>query len=352
MNFTRTNYDKSDMVLFGGIVFSAIFTLVIWISGFALDRFILEPDQGPAWYYWQLPNPVLINQLILWVLYLAHQLTVWGLIYYGYQQYKTTGKKPTTNLTTYNILIIIANVFFIFLHLIETQLFYDGLAQDVPIWTSQGSVIIMLAVMLILENKRRGYVFGKQVGKPITKEVVEFFRFGHMYIFAWALVYTFWFHPMDNDPQLLTGFFYMFLLFTQLSVAFTKSHLNRKWTALLEGFVAFHAVVVAINNTLSFGSSDMWPMFLSGFLFMVVATYIYGIRLKKRTILTISFVYIIFLIWIYIPVPLGYGRDITYLFRLEALWIPIILYLLGLLFATIIFTIQKVKKGRKIESVS
>lgn len=346
MSFTRLNYDKSDMVLFGGILFSAGFTMLIWFFGFSLDRFILGPDQGPTWYYWQLPNAVLINQIIVWLLYLAHQLTVWGLIYYGYNQYKQVNKKPTTTLTTYNILIIITNVFFIILHLLETQLFYDGLAQDVPIWTSQGSVIVMLAVMLIIENKRRGFIFGKQVGKPITKEVIAFFRHSHMYIFAWALVYTFWFHPMDNDPQLLTGFFYMFLLFTQLSLAFTKSHLNRKWTALLEGFVAIHAVVVAINNTLSFGSSDMWPMFLSGFLFMIVATYIYGIKLKKRTILVITFFYIIFLIWIYVPSPFGYGRDISYLFRFEALWIPIILYLLGLVFAASIFTIQKVKNDK------
>lgn len=348
MSFSRASYEKSESALLGGIIFSAVFTIIIWFTGFSLDRFILGPDQGSAWYYWQLPDPVFINQLIVWLLYLAHQLAVWGLIYYGYQQYKQVGKKPSANLTTYNILIIITNLFFIILHLIETQILYDGLAQDVPIWTSQGSVIVMLAMMLVIENKRRGYLFGKQIGKPITKEVIEFFRFSHMYIFAWALVYTFWFHPMDNDPQLLTGFFYMFLLFTQLSLAFTKSHLNRKWTALLEGFVAIHAVVVAINNTISFGSNDMWPMFLSGFLFMVVGTYIYGIKLQKKTILTISVLYIIFLTWIYIPVPLGYGRDITFLFRLEVLWIPITLYLLGILFAGIVFGIQKVANRKNL----
>lgn len=42
------------------------------------------------------------------------------------------------------------------LHLVQTWLWYDGLAQDVPIWSSQGSVIVMLVLILFLEMPRRG----------------------------------------------------------------------------------------------------------------------------------------------------------------------------------------------------
>ncbi len=41
-------------------------------------------------------------------------------------------------------------------HLVQTWLWYDGLAQDVPIWSSQGSVIVMLVLILFLETPRRG----------------------------------------------------------------------------------------------------------------------------------------------------------------------------------------------------
>ena len=153
--------------------------------------------------------------------------------------------------------VLLINVVFIFLHLVQTHIWFDGLAQDTPIMSSQGSVIVMLAIALILENPRRGLIMGRKIGKPFTTQVVGFFRRTHMYIFSWALVYTFWFHPMATDPQLVSGFFYMFLLFTQVSLAWTPVHLNKGWIILLEIYVASHAVIVAIWNTKFFGGADM-----------------------------------------------------------------------------------------------
>ncbi|MFC1909806.1 hypothetical protein ACFLXC_00740 [Chloroflexota bacterium] len=126
----------------------------------------------------------------------------------------------------------------------------------------------MLAVIIILENPRRGVFLGRKAGKSFTAQVGLFFRRIHTYLFAWALVYTFWFHPMATDPQLLTGFFYMFLLFTQVMLAWTGVHFSRGWMILLESFVAIHALIVVVFNTSFFASADMWPMFFSGFTFM------------------------------------------------------------------------------------
>lgn len=334
MSLTNKSSIKANHLFWGGIVFSFSFVLLIWFTGSFLRDFIIGPDLGAGWYYWQLATSKLLSQVIVWIMYFSHQICLWVLIYWANKNL-TEEVRTTDNLTKYNWFALIINVFFIFLHWLETQIFYDGLAQDVPIFTSQGSVIIMLAVMLIMENKRRGIFFNRKIGTPITKDVIKFFRFSHMYIFSFAIVYTFWFHPMDNDPQLLTGFLYMFFLFTQATLAYTSIHLNKIWTAFLEGFVAIHALIVAIYNTLLFQSTDMWPMFVLGFLFMVVGTYIYGIGLRRKWIILSYILYILLTIWIYIPSPIGYGRDILYLLRLEMLWIPIVLYGLALLFAFI-----------------
>ncbi len=332
------------VLLAGGIAFAFVFTFLIWFFGPLLDRFVLGPDTGPGWYYWQLPSPDAIAQFIVWSFYLAHQFVVWFTIYWAQKNLIAQKTKPTTSLTKYNWAMVIINVIFVSLHLIQTQIWFDGLAQDVPIWTSQGSVIVMLVLILVIENPRRGLFLGKRAGKPFTARVSGLIRRIHMYPIAWALVYTFWFHPMFYDPQLLTGFFYMFLLFTQMTVAYTSVHIDKKWVITVEGFVGVHALVVAIFNTLDHGSTDMWAMFLTGFVFMWVFTYMYALNVRKEVKALVTLLYFAFLAWIYIPAPFGYGRDISYLLRLEMLWIPIILYLLAAIVAGIGYVYLKATK--------
>jgi hypothetical protein len=322
-------------VWLGGLFFSVGFTLLIWLLGSRLQPFlgILLPDQGASWYYWKLPVRGFWTMFVVWTLYLGHQFSLWAAIYWA--QTNIVGNKipPTNVLTKYNVAAIVINVLFISLHLLETQLLFDGLAQDVPIWTSQYSVIIMLTVVLVIENPRRGLFLGKRAGKPFTARVSGFFRHTHMYIFAWALVYTFWFHPMAVDPQLLSGFLYMFLLLTQASLAYTRVHLDKRWIIALESYVAIHALIVAVYNTAFFGSADMWPMFFGGFAFMFAFTYQYALRMRREAHWLIIGLYAVFLAWLYLPTPIGYGRGLSYLTRLEATWIPVILYGLSAAFA-------------------
>ncbi len=312
---------------------------------------ILGPDLGASWYFWKLPARDFVVMLIVWSFYLSHQFAIWGAIYWAQKNLKMYRTQPTHGLTRYNWATILINVVFIILHLIQTQIWFDGLAQDVPIWTSQGSVIVILVIILIIEHLRRGLFMGRKMGKPMTAQVSGFFRRNHPYIIAWALVYTFWFHPMTYDPQLLTGFFYMFLLFTQLSLAYTVVHLNRGWIVLLESFVGVHAFFVAVYNTIMSPatSPDMWPMFASGFAFMFVFTYMYIFRVRREYRWVVFAFYFAALAWIYLPAELGgYGRGLIYLMRLEFLWIPIILYLLAIVFAAIVYLYQK-RRGKATE---
>jgi hypothetical protein len=302
---------------------------------------MLQPDQGAAWYYWKLPTRNDFGMMLTWSTYLVHQLLIWGAIYWASKNLTEYKSQPSKHLTKYNYFVLAVTVVFMFIHLLRTVYFFDGLAQDVPIWTSQGSVIIMLVLILIIEHPRRGLVLGKRVPKPFTARVSGFFRRNHTYVIAWALVYTFHFHPaVGSDPQLLSGFFYMFLLFTQLILAYTPIHLDKRWIITLESWVAIHALLVAYFNTAdpNIGSSDMWPMFFSGFAFMFVFTYMYAIDMKREYRALVTLAYFVFLIWLYLPADLGgYGRDFSFIMRLEFLWIPIVLYGLAALFALLIY---------------
>lgn len=170
------------------------------------------------------------------------------------------------------------NTGFVALHTVQTHLFYDGLAQDVSIFSSQGSVVLLLVVVLLMENRRRGLFAGKPA--PLGKEVVAFARRYHGYLFSWAAVYTFWYHPMETTSGHLIGFFYMFLLLLQGSLFLTRAHTDRRWTVTLELAVAVHATLVAVMNA---GPGGAWPMFLFGFLGVFVITQMHGLGLSART---------------------------------------------------------------------
>jgi len=135
----------------------------------------------------------------------------------------------------------------------------------------------------------------------------------------------------------------MFLLFTQMSLAYTRVHLDVRWIVTLESWVAIHALIVAFFNTQYFGSVDIWPMFFTGFAFMFVFTYMYALHNQKKHSYYNNSTLLAFLIWLYIPKPYGLGRDPSFLYRLEFLWIPIILYGLSLVFAGVVYLWYKRK---------
>jgi hypothetical protein len=260
------------LALLGGLIFSLLFTALIGWAGQFLQSVPHLPDQGAAWYYWRLATPTFWSHATAWGFYLLHQVSLWGLIYYAQSQ----RPRYTTRLHPVNVAALGVNAAFIGLHFVQTHLWYDGLAQDVSIFTSQGSVIVLLVWVLLMENSRRGLFFGKKA--PLGQEVVRVARKYHGYFFAWAAVYTFWYHPMENTAGHLIGFIYMFLLLLQGSLFFTRVHTNRWWTVCLEVLVLFHGTLVAL---LQAGSSGFWPMFFFGFLGIFIITQMHGLGLSR-----------------------------------------------------------------------
>jgi hypothetical protein len=285
-------------------------------------RATLLPDSGADWYYWKLPRPELLASISMWVLYLAHQITVWVLI----AKLKNDPRPVAGRIGRYNLQLLVANAVFIALHLAQTALFYDALAQFVPVMSSQGSVIVMLVMMLILLNARRGLFFGKRVHLPplgvsVTQKV-------HGFYISWAVVYTFWYHPMEGTLGHLLGFLYLFLLMGQMSLARTSWHTRIGWLTFLEAFVAIHGAIVAIE-----AANGMWPMFFFGFMMMFIVTQVFGI-LKNRVAIAGIIASYVALVLVTYSGALGQmftGTPVGWTDIHQITWIPVILY--GLVFA-------------------
>uniref|UniRef100_UPI0031DF4DFE hypothetical protein n=1 Tax=Saccharothrix mutabilis TaxID=33921 RepID=UPI0031DF4DFE len=260
-------------VLVWGVLGSAALTGAVWLLGQRLHVALL-PDQGASWYYWKLPEPTVWTRVSAWLGYAAHQVASWWLIYLA----QTRVRRYTTGLHRLNVVALAVNGAFIGLHVVQTQLFYDGLAQDVSIFSSQGSVVLLLVVVLLMENRRRGLLLARPA--PISAEVVRIARRYHGYLFSWAAIYTFWYHPMESTSGHLIGFFYMFLLLLQSSLMFTTAHTNRWWTLTLEVLVAVHGTLVAVMNS---GPNGLWPMFFFGFVAIFVLTQMHGVGFSVRT---------------------------------------------------------------------
>lgn len=256
-------------------------TLLIAALGPLLASVPHAPDQGPAWYYWQTDpaTRTFLNRITPWIGYILHQLSIWAIVILMMKEKPHPGK-----LSRLNIAALAVNAVFILLHVLQTQLWYDGIAIDVPVWSSQFSVIIMLVIILYQMTPLRGLFLGK--GPKWNREALAWSGKWHGLYISWALVYTFWFHPTEGQYGLLVGFFYMFLLLVQLSFANTEIHFSKGWVAILELMVGLHGPLIAIQKALSGNEGDIpgpgiWIMFASGFLFMFAFTGQYSFKLPK-----------------------------------------------------------------------
>jgi hypothetical protein len=279
----------TQITLLLGLFGSALFAFLIGISAGGLASFQIIGKTVPFAYPWRLVDPTTLSHLTAWAGYLLHNLTVWILIFLA----QRSRPKFSNQMRWFNWALIGVNIFFIVLHWLQSHLWYDGLAQDVPELTALGSVALLLMVVIILETPRRGLIFGKKFKfKPQFMQIV---RKVHGYLFSWAIIYTFWYHPTEGTIGHLAGFFYIFLLFLQSALIFNRGHLNKAWTLFLEVFVLLHGTLVAIYQ-----GAGLWPMFAFGFGGMIVLTQMFGVGLKTWGKYTLGGIYIALAVGTYI----------------------------------------------------
>jgi len=239
-----------------------------------IDHVTFAPDQGFNWYFWKRPDPDTLSRASMWAGYIAHQVFIWGVI--AWAQANRDRLRDRNRMHPVNWIALGGTAAFALLHYAQTALFYDGLGQDLPVFTSQGSVILLLVIVLLMEAPRRGLFFG--TGKGWFAEIKPILIRYHGYYFAWAITFTYWYHPMETTPGHLLGFLYTFLLFLQAAFIFTRVHTNRWWTFVLEVSVLVHGVTVALV-----AGQEFWTMFFFGFLFLVVVTQMHGLGLTRRS---------------------------------------------------------------------
>ncbi len=316
----RTRQDLR--ALWVGLAASFLWIGVIWALGERLSRFPHLEDQGPSWYFWKLPVVETVARITAWGGYWLHLLALWAVIFFAQRRAPQTAGR----LHNFNWWALGINGLFALLHLVQTHLWYDGLAQDVSIWSSQNSVIALLVLVLLMENQRRGLFWGKKL--PLPRQAANFIRTYHGYYFSWAVIYTFWYHPMESTQGHLVGFFYMALLMLQGSLFFTRVHGNRYWTIWLEVMVFFHGTAVAFEQ-----GGTMLPMFGFGFAGIWVITQMHGLNLHRHVRLGFLLLYLGAIAAVYSE------RGVA---RLEEPpRIPVAEYLLVALVALLIFGIVK-----------
>ena len=320
-----TNPISQAQGLILGIVFSFGFTALIWFAGDRLESFEIRPDRPIAfWYPWVSAAPTFWTRLSVWGLYAAHQLTIWWLIWRGQSQRSVY----SNSLSRINVLALIANAVFITLHFIQTHVFYDGLAVDVPEQSSQWSVILLLVIVLLMENQRRGLFFGHKVGGRVIAESARGLRKYHGYYFAWATIYTFWYHPMVSTPGHLLGFLYMFLLLLQGSLFFTRMHVNRWWMLTQEVLVLIHGTLVALSN-----APDFWQMFCFGFAGLFIVTQMHGLGLSLKSRWGFLAAYVASVSVVYSNIVINKIHQVT--------WIPITEYGVVFVLAAIVWAVMR-----------
>ncbi|HMQ31157.1 MAG TPA: hypothetical protein PKD53_10530 [Chloroflexaceae bacterium] len=242
----------------------------------------LAPHSGrPGDYRWIAAAPHPAARPTAWAGYLLHQLAIWGCVYAAQRARPpyADGMRPV------NWVALAVNAAGAALHYAQTRRYYDGLALDVPEGSSLGSAAFLLMLTMALEAPRRGLLLGMR--RPaLPPELTRFARRYHGYIFSWATVYTFWYHPLEPRPSHLSGTFHMLLLFVQSSLLFTRAHRDPRWTLALELLVLPHALLTTRQNRSGYG-----PMFTFGFLGMFVLAQMHGLGLSRRARLAIGSAY-------------------------------------------------------------
>ncbi|GAB4461604.1 MAG: hypothetical protein Kow0070_19430 [Anaerolineales bacterium] len=287
-------------------------TAIVWLTAGGLQaRFDVVNEKYYSFFYpWQTRNPTAMAYITSWLGYAVHQIAAWAVIWAA----QRAKPKYESGFRWFNWAMAAVNLGGFALHWIQTQLWYDGLAISVPEVTSQGSVILMLVFILILEAPRRGLFFGKKI--KFRQAFLDVVRRYHGYLFSWALIYTFWYHPMENTFGHLAGFLYMFALLSQSVLLFNRAHLNKWWKFSLEALVLVHGTLVAIYQ-----GKGLWPMFFFGFGAMIILTQMHGLGLSARLRALLAGVFVL-------GVGLFYGLSGDFARVNEVIRIPFIEYLL------------------------
>ena len=233
----------------------------------------------------------------------------------------------STNLDTINCITIVGNILFVILRIVQTHIWYDGLAHDVSETASMGAVFLPVAIAIMMQQTERGIIFGYSLQSETFVILTNIARRFHGYIFVWGILFDFWYHPVESGSAHLSGFFIILLFLIQGSLMFTTSHLNILWRNILEFTVIFHAIAVELPRT----HRDSWKMFLSGGLTMFIISQMHAFPISLLTKSALAIVCLTLVFYLYRHDAKGRWKE---MFR-----IPVIYYIFIIIFYLVLYTI-------------
>jgi len=186
---------------------------------------------------------------------------------------------------------------------------YDGLANDVPEWTAQYSVMWWIFLALIIQMPKRGLLFGyiRSFDNPcgFGKDFVNFVRKQHGYAFSFGVTYNYWFHPIEGSPGFVLGYLYQFLMMLQSNFLLHPFHRNKFWTLILQVGIVPHAFFIAWY--FANGSAGSVFQFPFGFAMLFITTFMHGFELSfwQKAGFTVAFFVVA------VSTYLAVGRDLS-----------------------------------------
>jgi hypothetical protein len=249
-----------------------------------LGRFVIYGITYPFEYPFRLAVRTIPSAVTPWLCYIPHQAGQWFILFKA-KQAKKRGELQWTDSDVWNPYawaMFQWNLFFVFVHVLQTQYFYDGLAATFPEISTLFAGVSSILVAFVFEVRRRGFAFTwtPSAWRESLFELADIFKQYHGYLACFGITLTFWYHTMESTFAHLTGFIHIFLLLWQSSLIYQKSHRNRYWTLLLEMWILLHGSVVAYYQGILEGGLHL--MFLTSFTFLFIMGPMWGIPFIKR----------------------------------------------------------------------
>ena len=318
----------SDNALYVLFSLTLVFLLVVHLASPRLKRAFppLPIWRGAFWYRWRslpskkalafspftgiiFPHKLIIRAKSAWLCFLLHLLFMTSMV--AWSQYQHSSREThncphpapphwcgwTSQLEPTHYVTILGSIIFIVLRLVQTHMWYDGLALDVPEASAMVATIVASCVALFMQQTERGLVFGQSINTETSLALTNIARRFHGYVFTTSLVFTFWYHPTEGGIMHSSGFLLLILFLIQGSLMYTVTHLGVVWRNLLEFTVLPHSLL--IEWTRSRPKNESWKMFLSGYLLTFLITHIHAFEIPNSIKICIFCAFIILLYFLF-----------------------------------------------------
>ena len=319
-----------------GVVFSLTLLAVTKLLGGRLRRNFprLPVWRGVLWYRWKslpsqdalefspftginFPYSLKVRAKSAWIgfaLHLAFVFTmiIWAEIRYSNNQGHNCPIPTSPNwcdwITTLELphyIFLVGTGVFMLLHLLQTHLKYDGIAQDTAELCPIIGTVLSLVVLALMQQTERGLVFGYGLEGETFTALTNIARRFHPFVLGWDIVFTFWYHPMEGGWHHLPGFFPLFCILIQGCLLFTAAHLNPIWRVGLELMGFPHAIYIEYTHP----DRCRWKMFLTGVLVTPLVVHFHIFKISVATTIVLFVGYFSLVVFLYRNMPWKRWRE-------------------------------------------